>query len=359
MKTRLIILLLIGFLNDAYSQSLLKAADSIRSHYDIPELCYAVVRADSVFEMAALGRHSILLPDTATLNDRFHLGSNTKAMTAFVIAKYVEEGKLKWTTKFFDLFPEWKFQSERYYRNISLLDLLTHRAGIPPFQGDQDPVVPNFQGDNAHKRYLFAKFVLKQAPVKPSAQHPFVYSNAGYTLAALMLEKVTQMSWETLISSVFNDDLKLSIGFSWPDNQTTKDTWGHRTNDGIMKPLGSHQMYHLDYTEPAGDINMTMPDYVRFIQLNLKGLAGSDAYLKASTYFFIHNCRPSYALGWFNISEGENVFSSHSGTGDFTYYTIAQIDRKKGLAYVAFANAYNEATLEGVRLLIRKMKEAY
>ena len=81
-----------------------------------------------------MGMHAINLPETASLNDRFHIGSNTKAMTAFIIAKYVESGKLNWPTKFFDLYPEWKKESKPDYETINLKDLLSHRAGIQPFR---------------------------------------------------------------------------------------------------------------------------------------------------------------------------------------------------------------------------------
>ena len=93
-------------------QQTTKFADSIRKAYNIPALSYAVVTDKSIMEIQAHGLHSIALNDLATLNDRFHIGSNTKALTAFVIAKYVEEGKLKWTTKFFDIFPDWKRTSK-------------------------------------------------------------------------------------------------------------------------------------------------------------------------------------------------------------------------------------------------------
>lgn len=92
------------------SQKTFQYADSIQTLYQIPELSYAVVDDKRIFEIAAIGKHSVNLPDTATLNDRFHIGSNTKAMTAFIIAKYVEMGKLQWTSRFFDIYPEWKEQ---------------------------------------------------------------------------------------------------------------------------------------------------------------------------------------------------------------------------------------------------------
>ena len=83
-------LLLLSFYITADAQKTLAYADSIRITYKIPEISYAVADAASTLEMAALGRHSVSLPDKATLHDRFHIGSNTKAMTAFMIAKYVE-----------------------------------------------------------------------------------------------------------------------------------------------------------------------------------------------------------------------------------------------------------------------------
>lgn len=355
----IITILLLCIATPGFGQKTLRFADSIRKAFSIPEICYAVVDAQTIIEAAATGKHSIDLPDTASLFDRFHIGSNTKAMTAFVIAKYVEKGKLKWTTKFFDVYPEWKEKSKPEYASITLQDLLSHRAGIHPFQGDDDPLIPDYKGTHQEKRKQFGQFVLTLAPVKPDVTNPFVYSNAGYTLATLMVEKVTGKSWEQLIEKVYNKDLKLNVAFSWPENQIRKDTWGHSTESGKLKPVPSTFEYHLDYTEPAGDLNITLTDYIKFIQLNLLGLQGKDNYLKSTTYHYIHKGVENYSLGWFNIYENGNELSVHSGTGAFTYFTIVHIDRKNGKAYAIFTNSFNDNTQQGVRLLMRKLKEHY
>ncbi|MEJ5995943.1 serine hydrolase domain-containing protein [Pedobacter sp. Du54] len=343
----------------SYGQRTVQFADTIRNAYNIPEISYAVVNSKSTLEIAVLGKHSINLPDTATLDDRFHIGSNTKAMTAFIIARYVEKGKLKWTTKFFDLFPEWKEKSKSEYANITLQDLLSHKAGIQPFQGENDPQIPDYKGTNPEKRKQFSQFVLTLEPVKPDDHNPFIYSNAGYTLATLMVEKVTRKSWEELVRKVFNKDLKLNVKLSWPENQKIKDTWGHLTENDSLKPVSSDWNYHLDYTEPAGDLNIKLVDYVKFIQLNLLGLEGQDNYLKSRTYRFIHKGIENYSLGWFNVYENRKELSVHSGTGAFTYFTIVHIDRTKNIAYIIFTNSFNQQTQQGVRLLMRKLKENY
>ncbi len=356
---KLFILIILGVSTISFGQKTTQFADSLRNEYKIPEISYAVIDSKSTLEIVALGRHSVDLQDTATLNDRFHIGSNTKAMTAFIIAKYVEKGKLKWTTKFFDLFPEWKAKSNPEYAGISLKDLLSHKAGIQPFQGEGDAQIPDFKGANPEKRKQFGQFVLTLEPVKLDEQNPFIYSNAGYTLATLMLEKVTGKSWEQLVEKVFNKDLKLNVKLSWPENQKRKDTWGHSTENDKLIPVPSTVDYHLDYTEPAGDINIKLIDYVKFIQLNLKGLEGQNNYLKSENYKFIHKGVENYSLGWFNIYENDKELSVHSGTGAFTYFSIVHIDRIKGKAYIVFTNSFNQDTQQGVRLLMRKLKENY
>ncbi|MEO5673295.1 MAG: serine hydrolase domain-containing protein [Chitinophagales bacterium] len=335
-----------------------KFADSVRIASNIPELSYAVITGKSIIEINALGYHSSNKQDTANLNDRFHLGSNTKAMTAFLIAKYVDKGKLKWTEKFFDLYPEWRNSSRAEYYNITLQELLSHRAFIQPFQGFDDPIIPNFSGSKQEKREAFGKFVLTLDPANKDSSQTFVYSNAGYTLAALMLEKVTNKSWEELINKVFNQDLHLNVQISWPENQTNNDTWGHSFENGQLIPVPSNTDYHLDYTEPAGDINIKLKDYIKFLQLNLQGLSGKNNYLKAKTYNFIHTGITDYSLGWYNIYEYGKELSTHSGTAG-TYYVITHIDRQKKIAYIIFTNSFTDETQNGVRILMRKLKKNY
>uniref|UniRef100_UPI00261B8CAD serine hydrolase n=1 Tax=Flavobacterium sp. TaxID=239 RepID=UPI00261B8CAD len=217
---------------------------------------------------------------------------------------------------------------------------------------------PQFKGTKQDKRKQFGQFVLTLEPVKIDSANPFVYSNAGYTLATLMLEKVTKKSWEQLVEKVFNKDLKLNVKLSWPENQKQKDTWGHSFENGKLTPVPSTVDYHLDYTEPAGDINIKLIDYIKFIQLNLEGLSGKNNYLKTETYKFIHKGFENYSIGWYNIYEKNKELSTHSGTAG-TYYSLVHIDRIKNKAYIIFTNSFNTETQQGVRLIMRKLKENY
>lgn len=357
MKASPFIILLLS-ITQLFAQSTRQYADSVRVANGIPELSYAVVNGNEILEIVALGKHSVLLQDTATLQDRFHLASNTKAMTAYLIALQVEKGKMHWDDRFFDYFPEWKASSRPEYHAITVADLLSHRARIQSFRGDNDPEIPDIPGDKQARRKAFGEFVLNLDPAVLDAEHPFVYSNAGYTLASLMLEKATHKSWEQLVEKTFNKKLKLSIGFSWPENQTQKDTWGHYAEGDSLIPVPSTSDYHLDFTEPAGDLNATLPDYIRFIQLLLNGWQGKDKHLSQANYQFLLAGREDYAMGWYNVTENGIGWSSHAGTVG-TYYTMCHIDRDAGFAYIVFTNAFNSGTQNGVKLVMRKLKENY
>jgi CubicO group peptidase (beta-lactamase class C family) len=65
--------------------------------YDLPALAAAVVRNGKVVAAGAVGTRRVGAHIPVTARDRFHLGSDTKAMTALLAAILVEEGKLRWT----------------------------------------------------------------------------------------------------------------------------------------------------------------------------------------------------------------------------------------------------------------------
>lgn len=111
MLHKIVIVSFLFFSLPSKSQNLTKIADSIRIKNNIPEMAFAVISATNIIEKQVIGFHKISAntnAEKAQINDYFHLGSNTKAITGFIAATLVEQKKLNWNTKFFDLFPEWK-----------------------------------------------------------------------------------------------------------------------------------------------------------------------------------------------------------------------------------------------------------
>ena len=77
-----------------HGQHTLAFADSIRKVYHIPELGYAVVSSTEVLESAIIGIKKLNTTFTAAPDDKFRIGSNTKAITGFIAAQMVKEKKI-------------------------------------------------------------------------------------------------------------------------------------------------------------------------------------------------------------------------------------------------------------------------
>lgn len=345
----------------AKTQNIQTFVDSLMQTGQIPELGYAVISADSILELQTVGFHRTDLKNEknrAKITDYFHLGSNTKAITGYVAAYLVENNKIKWTTKFFDLFPDWKQQSNPAYYEITLADLLSHRAKIQPYtSGLEYQELPDFKGDKSDKRKQFAQYLLIEKPVINKSK-VYNYSNAGYTVAALMLEEVSGKTWEQLTKEIMLTKLNVDIEFSWPNKISLDQPYGHWIENDTLQSLAPDIDYNLELGEPAGDISMTLPDYAKFIQLNLQGLLGKDNVIKASTYNYLHFGLTDYSIGWSNVNEDDKQFSEHSGSAG-TFFCHTLIDKEKKLAYIIVANSATGETQQGIFIFLGRLRKKY
>src|SRR5881275_1101584 len=74
--------------------------------YKLPALAAAVVKDGQIVAAGVAGTRRIGTATPVTLQDRFHLGSDTKGMTSLLVAILVEEGKLRWSSTVGEIYPE-------------------------------------------------------------------------------------------------------------------------------------------------------------------------------------------------------------------------------------------------------------
>ena len=103
----------------------------IRAKYKIPCLAAAVLEGDQLVARGITGVRKAGSSERATLNDQFHLGSDTKAMTATLVAELIEEGKLDWSTTIGQIFGGSVKDMDPAWRTVTVEQLLTHRGGAP------------------------------------------------------------------------------------------------------------------------------------------------------------------------------------------------------------------------------------
>ena len=381
MNTKLlhVFLLIVFFLTSVHktqgqdykNRALEKQLDSLRIKLNIPAIAYGVIRNDSIIVQNVIGYRNIETKERAQIGDLFHIGSNTKSFTAFLSGKIVESGRISWSTKFFDLFPEMKGGSNPEYFNITLEQLLCHKARLIPFKENSEvyPITDyekNLKENLSlqEKRYYFIKQVLKYDPIPIFEHTSDRYSNAGYIAAALMLEKSTGKTWEQMISEISNN-LKLNIHIGWPDSDDPHQPQGHINPakwhldmDKDLIPLPSAlKKYHYfnQYSllcSPSGNLSITTAGFLEFLQLHIEGLNGKDNYLKSETYKHLMASYPEYSFGWWNEIFNNQFDYSHRGSMG-TFYSFVCIVPKINTGIVVMINSWDENGLsEIVKVLV-------
>lgn len=350
------------------------AVDSVlrdaRERYALPAMAAAVVRADTVLAVSVVGVRRAGQPARVQKDDRFHIGSNTKAMTATLMALLVEEGVLAWDTTVGDVFAEYADSTAAAYRDVTLQMLLSHQAGVPPFTaGFEFWPLPPFEGSPQKQREAFARWLLRQGPVH-EPDTTFLYSNAGYALATAMAEKATGEPWEAMLRKRLLRPLGIGGVVGWPARADSTQPWGHWTRGGALSPHPPGDAYRLEsFVAPAGDLSMSIGDYADFLQLHLRGLRGEEtAVLDSTALRYLHVPQAamgdgadggSYALGWVVRNLNGVLASSHAGSAG-TFYALAAVQPARDLAAVVFANAGNEAAAaasgEALRLLLERYR---
>lgn len=323
-------------------------AEAARAAHEVPAIAVAWVRDGQVVGAGVAGVRKNGDETLVTIDDQWHLGSCTKAMTATLAGILVERGVISWDTTIAEALPEIAEEMKPAYRDATLKQLLSHRAGLP---SDRAPtpaqlVVWNAMrfsdGDLAKRRMVGVRAGLVQEPIgEPGAHH--AYSNLGYTIAAAMLEHVTKKSYEELMQEEIFGPLGMdSAGWGAPGTPGRIDQpVGHSKAIGGVTPVspGSPVSDNPDAIAPAGTAHMSITDWARFIAAHAR--AGRDGLLATpETYQTLHTVLgDDYALGWAVTQRpwGNGDVLVHSGSNGL-WLSVVWVGPGRQSAYLAVCN---------------------
>ena len=112
--------------------------EPIRQRYKVPALTAAFVRGKDLVALGAVGTRRVGAAERVQTTDLWHLGSDTKSMTATLAAMLVEQGKLRWDSTISEIFPDLAEKIVPAYRKLTLIQLFSHRVGLPGQDKGQD-----------------------------------------------------------------------------------------------------------------------------------------------------------------------------------------------------------------------------
>lgn len=318
------------------------------------------IAAESALGVRALGH-----PEAVTVNDRWHIGSDTKAFTSTMIARLVEKGVMSFDDTLAASFPDFAKEMDPAYRGITITQLLSHTAGLPPLTDDKDlppflAVIKSAEGVKAQRTAIAHKY-LTLPPASKAGE--FKYSNLGFIIAGAIAEARTGKTWEELIRAQVFEPLGIkNAGFGAPGTSGKFDEpCGHEEKDGKLLPLdpANTEGDNPPALGPAGTINIALKDWARFAQDHLDGVHGHGKLLKAETYRKLHTpVTGNYALGWGAKLEadGAPAILTHNGSNGF-WVAEVRITTKQNMTFLIATNVGNEAANEALKEIVQALKD--
>lgn len=302
----------------------------------IPAMAVVVIRDGKVVDQAVAGVRVAGGGDPALLTDGWHLGSNGKSMTATLIARLVERGVLRWDAPLSALLPDVAMNPA--FRNMTLADLLAHRAGLRDLDDTADAALLERAWTDSRplseQRLDFARTVLAEAPIGP-ARGESVYSNSGSVLAAVVAERATGKAFETLMQEEVFGPLGMIVDYR---PSRPGDLLGHEGGKGVSGPRADNPpLFH-----PVGEVRMGMGDWAIYAIDQMAGEQGRGKLLKADSYRFLHAAQgdTDTALGWGVRTSWPKAapvrMLMHAGSNGRWYALIALVpDQQDGVLIVA------------------------
>jgi CubicO group peptidase (beta-lactamase class C family) len=320
--------------------------DEILNRHALPGGIAAIVENGKASFKVASGVRKRGDAEAFTDNDKVHIGSCGKAMTATLAGILIDEGKLTWDTKIIDVFPELAEQIHEEYRSVTISHLLSHYAGAPANVewrklGADDPLPT--------QRLTMMRQVFFQKPDHTPGK-TYLYSNVGFVAAGAMLEKITGEPWEELIKSRLFEPLGMkSASFGPPSvNGANDQPWGHIEKFEQQMPL---QLDNAPVLGPAGTVHLTLDDWARFASLHLGTARLKKPLLKPETLAHLHTPLQQldpqlvtqadpYGFGWINAERpwGAGKVLTHTGSNTTWFATIWLAPNKK-TAFIAVVNS--------------------
>ncbi|MGH6640849.1 MAG: serine hydrolase domain-containing protein [Polaromonas sp.] len=348
---------------------------------NFPALAAAVMVKGQLVAVGAAGTRRAGTTTPVTHQDRFHIGSDTKAMTSLLAAMMVEDGKLQWDSTLAQVFPELAAGMDAGVSRVTLTQLLSHTSGFPSDNDEFGALLAKAvlqPGNLNDQRY----WMVQQVATRPLAREPgttFAYSNLGYTLVGAMIERVGKKSWEELIVERVFTPLNLKTAGIGPQSTLGRvdAPLGHRMEDGKLKamlsgPEGDNPLI----IGPAGTVHMSVLDFVRWggwmagqgkrppflvkSETLRKIVTPVISMSSASTASTTVSGAAQYALGWGSVkmawTDHPVVFHGGSNTMNKAYIWV---DTERDAAVVVMTNVATDNTDDVMQKMAGKLYGRY
>lgn len=290
------------------------------------------------------GTHKLGRESAITANTKFRVGSLTKTFVASIILMLVKEDRMKLDTKVHQILPDVVGNDNL----VTVRDLLGMRSNIGNFATDKK-FLREFRRRPWKKWSPAALLTYGLGGLGPAGTS-FVYNNANYILLGMIIEKLTDDSFENQVRRRILNPLKLS-GTSFPSTSikiTTPFARGYDYNPATGKVTDLSLKINPSWAWCSGNAVSTASDLMDWLIAYLNGYGLNESLLAEQM-----NLTPALHYG---VYYGLGVMSKYDAVGhngNFAGIYTALAFRFKGYYFVILTNGQSvggmqDATAESV-----------
>lgn len=278
-----------------------------------PAVSIAIVQNGKLVRAQAYGYANVELKVPATPKTVFRVASMSKQFCAAAVMLLVEDGKLSVSDSIRKWFPD----APETWQPITVHHLLTHTSGIVDL-----PI--RFESTLSNSDYLKALYA---KPLKSVAGEKFEYSNPGYALLGLLVEKVSGSPLSSVVSTRILKPVGMEDSVYYtPYDIVPNRASGYQRKDGIVQ---NALFLRPPMLQGAGGLMATATDFAKWdIALNSdKPL--SEAIKKQIYGEQVVAKNDHYGYGWYVATKnGKRTVRHSGGTIGFSSNIVRFIDEK-------------------------------
>jgi len=279
------------------------------------------------------------------LIDKFCLGSSSKNFLTLAITilshKNLEYANF-WNLTLNEIILKYfNFEIHETYKNVTMRQLANHTSGLPGNKILFEKCPKFYKKIRAYKSPLStAKFILKHQSFNfPGTK--FEYSNIGYAILGIIIEKMTNKNYVDLIKEYVLSPLNLpceNFGYMADIGFAEGHKYEYYKQNPEFKPLKENEHYESKFEEPAGRFYLSVEESVLYLQEYLKVLNGKPSVIltKEVLQDMFKVGLNEYGLGWY-VNDKEIY---HGGLYYMTQ-TMYCLIRDKNIGIVVNSNCSN------------------
>ncbi len=326
-RTLSTILLVAGLAGTAIAQStapapsdatLVASIDAVvksRFNADAPGATIIAMRKGQVIYRSAAGLADVATKTPLKPDDVLRIGSVSKQFTSVAILMLADEGKLSVSDEVSKYIPSFPAK----VKPVTIEHLLTHTAGIPNFTD-----LPDYSYARqlpSTREQVLNRF--KDLPLEFEPGSRYAYSNSGYFLLGMIIEKVSGKSYpEFLAERIFKPLAMNDSAYEGFERGSKKRV------EGFVKANNAYMVAQkVDMSVPfaAGALVSTVDDLARWDAAITAGkLLKPETWKKAHSAYTLNDGKTiPYGYGWSVVKlQGVDAVSHTGGIDGFVSYAI-------------------------------------